>query len=189
MIAGTPIRSIAFAGLLIGLGSAMAVAASRPLAPPADQAAKIGHPGWLVEQNHGCWIWDFKPAKNEVVTWSGACAPDGPATGDGVMEWKGNLRYYGAMKDGRKTGHGSQVTSEGDQYDGDYQDGVFSGHGVYIWADGARYEGAWKASVPEGHGVYTERNVRFDGEWKNGCYRYGGGKTYLIMIDDAGSCD
>jgi hypothetical protein len=180
---------IAFAvGLSAVLAASVAAAASRPPVPPADQTAKVGHPGWLVEQLHGCWIWDFTPSNKDVVTWSGPCAPNGPATGDGVLEWKGNLRFYGTMKDGRKTGHGSQVTSEGDQYEGDYKDGVFFGHGVYIWADGSRYDGEWNNN-PEGLGEYTDPSQHYRGQWKNGCFRREAGKTYLITIDDSGSCD
>ena len=179
-------RSASLIAVLVMLATA-AAAGGRPPAPPADQLAKAGRPGWIVEQRNGCWVWDFAPGKNDVVTWTGPCAPDGPATGEGVLEWKGNLRYYGPMKEGRKSGHGSQVSSEDDRYEGDYKDGVFFGHGVYTWPDGARYEGDWNNN-PEGFGDFTFRNEHYRGQWKNGCFQRGGGATYLVTIDDSGSC-
>jgi len=162
-------------------------AASRPPALPADQLAKKGHPGWAVDQLHGCWVWNQRPEKHEVATWTGACAPDGTATGEGVLEWKDYARYIGSMKNGREDGPGKMVNAYGESYEGGHKDGEHDGQGTYVWSDGARYQGGYKNGYANGTGVFTFRNETYSGEWKNGCFN-DGKKKYRILNNNIPGC-
>jgi hypothetical protein len=122
-----------------------------------------------------------------VVTWTGSCAEDGLALGEGVLEWKNIERYTGTMKNGRKDGHGKLVNRWGDTYEGGYKAGVFDGKGTYVWSDTARYEGEYLNGYPNGSGVYTFRNEVHRGEWKNGCFN-DGKETFRINDNDVVAC-
>jgi hypothetical protein len=161
-------------------------AGPRPPAPPADQLAKDGRLGWTVDSLHGCWIWNWYPDRTEV-TWTGLCAPDGPATGEGVLEWKDKQRYVGEMKNGRKDGRGKMVNASGDIYEGTYKNGALDGKGVYAWGDGARYEGEYKDGKETGFGVFTFEGKTYSGQWVDGCFN-DGTKRYRILNDDVASC-
>jgi len=144
------------------------MAASHPPAPPADQIAREGHPGWTVDALNGCWIWNRKPFLDYFITWSGTCAPEGPATGPGLLDW-GDERFYGALKDGRKTGSGLLIDEWGGHVRGMWKDGVLDGPVAYAWADGSHYDGPFVKGYPNGHGVFTDKGKTYEGEWKDGC--------------------
>jgi hypothetical protein len=145
------------------------MAASHPPAPPADQVAREGHPGWTVDALNGCWIWNRKPYLDSFITWSGACSPEGPATGPGLLDW-GDERFYGEMKDGRKHGPALLIDEFGGHGTGTWKNGLMDGQVTYVWSDGARYVGPWVNGYPEGHGVYTEKGQKYEGKWKKGCF-------------------
>jgi hypothetical protein len=144
------------------------MAASHPPAPPAKQIATKGRPGWTVDALHGCWIWNRKPVLENFITWSGACAPDGPAIGPGLLDW-GDERFYGEMKDGRKFGKGLLIDEWGGHARGTWKNGLIDGQVVYVWDDGSHYEGPFAGGYPNGHGIFTDKGKIYEGEWKNGC--------------------
>jgi len=162
-------------------------AAARPAPPPTEQMAAVGRPGWAVDDLHGCWVWNIAPEKADVVTWTGACAADGTANGDGMLEWKDSERYTGPMKNGRKDGQGKTVNAYGDSYAGGFKAGEHDGHGKYIWSDGASYEGEYTNGYPNGSGVFSFRNDVYSGEWKNGCFN-DGTKKYRILNRKVAGC-
>lgn len=165
-----------------------ALPASAPPAPPADQLGRVDHPGWAVDEEHGCWIWNRAPEANDRVTWSGACSPSGPAEGEGVLEWVGQERFTGTLQQGRKTGKGRLVYADGGHVEATWIDGRINGQGMVVWADGSRYEGEWKDSVPDGYGTYTYYDEKYVGQWKNGCFD--DGKTrYAIYKEDTEWCE
>lgn len=163
-------------------------AGTRPPAPPAGQLARINRPGWSVDQLHGCWVWDQNPkTDDEVASWTGACAPDGSATGQGSLERKNIERYAGGMKEGRKDGQGKMVNSYGEQYEGGFRNGKLSGHGKYTWSDGANYEGNYTDDFADGNGTFTEGDKVYSGQWKMGCFD-DGQKKYSISMNGKGGC-
>jgi hypothetical protein len=166
----------------------VAATTSRPPAPPADQRAQKGRPGWTVEQTHGCWVWNKTPDSDaDVATWTGACGTDGKATGAGVLEWKDIERYIGPMVEGRKDGQGKSVNAWGDSYEGGFKNGEHEGQGTYVWGDGSRYQGNYKAGYANGFGTFTERGETYQGEWKNGCFD-DGKKQYRILNSKVPGC-
>ena len=146
-------------------------AQNRPPAPAADMLASPNHPGWSVDRRTGCWIWDDTPQQKDRVTWSGACAADGRATGHGVLEWRwrGNVsRYEGDMLEGKRSGHGI-ADSGGAHFEGEWRDDRANGRGVIIWPNGDRYDGEFRDGQPSGHGVGLATNgMRYEGELANG---------------------
>jgi hypothetical protein len=162
--------------------------APQPPAPPADQRAKKDRPGWTVDQLHGCWIWNLAPdGEADIVTWTGACATDGTATGMGVLEWKDVERYIGPMQAGRKEGQGKKVNAWGETYAGGFKYGEHDGHGTYVWSDGSRYDGNYTDGYANGLGTFTERGEVYSGEWKNGCFD-DGKKKYRILRRNVPGC-
>src|SRR5262245_61361564 len=115
------IRAVLALALVVG-GPAAAIAQSRPPAPAPDMIAAPGKAGWVVDSRKGCWLWNADPQPNETVTWSGACGPDGRATGKGTAEW-----FLDGKPDGR--------------YEGELRDGKLHGRGVYTWTTGNVYDG------------------------------------------------
>ena len=158
------------------------MAAAHPPAPPADQRATKGHAGWTVDALHGCWIWNRTGFLDHFITWSGACAPEGPATGPGVLDW-GDERFYGALQDGRKSGPGLLIDEWGGHARGTWKDGVMDGQVTYVWDGGERYEGQWVHGYPEGPGVFTDKGKTYEGQWKKGCFQ-GSGLNYNIYDPD-----
>ncbi len=144
----------------------------KPPAPPPDQLARPGHPGWSVDARSGCWLWNSVPQLDEIVTWSGKCGADGPATGQGVMEWvvggKFYGRYEGELRGGKANGRGTSVWANGDRYEGEWKDHLRHGHGTKVWASGDRYEGEWKDDERNGRGTMVWLiGHRYEGEWKD----------------------
>ncbi len=67
--------------------------------------------GWWADARTGCRVWNEVPQPGEAVTWSGACGPDGIATGYGIEEFRydGKVsRYEGEVRDGKKYGGASR---------------------------------------------------------------------------------
>lgn len=175
----------------------------RPAPPAADSIASIDHPGWTVDTEHGCWIWNPNPQQEETVRWTGACADDGPAQGEGVLAWRykrdgeqGEERYLGTMARGRMHGIGTYLESTGEIYQGEFQDGrengfglrVFPtgryegqwrqglrhGRGVMVWINGNLFRGEFREGLPEGPGeFYSVEGGWFRGNWRAGCFRDG----------------
>jgi hypothetical protein len=81
------------------------------------------------------------------VTWSGACGPDGLATGQGIEEFRQRsnvARYEGEFHAGKKNGTGTLTWPNGNRYSGTWRDGRAHGTGKFTQANGAYYEGAWE---------------------------------------------
>jgi hypothetical protein len=152
-------RMRALTGLVLSLATAamffgpVAWGQSRPAPPRAAERAAPDRPGWSVDARSGCWVWNPRPRASETVSWSGACGPDGRATGRGVLEWR--------APDG--------VT----RYEGEYRGGKKNGWGVITWASGLRYEGEWHDNKPNGPGAVISDGERYEGDWRNGCSRSG----------------
>ena len=109
-------------------------------------------PGWWTDARTGCRVWNNQPRLDETVTWSGACGPDGLATGRGVQEFH----------------HRGGVT----RYEGEFRSGKKHGTGTLTWASGSRYAGAWRDGRAHGIGVYTLSNgAYYEGTWDDGCFR------------------
>jgi hypothetical protein len=151
-----------------------ALAETPPPAPPTDKVARLGQPGWTVDQSTGCWIWNTYPGVNATVRWSGGCGRDGPANGRGILEWRyrdGTERYEGELRDGKLHGQGVYVWADGDQYEGDLQNGKMHGRGVYTNSGGDRYEGEWRDNRPHGSGEARINDLLLSGTWSEGCIR------------------
>jgi hypothetical protein len=104
------------------------------------------NPGWGTDRRTGCRVWNAVPRLDETVTWSGACGPDGLATGHGVEEFRhrgGTTRYEGGLRAGKKNGAGTLVWANGNRYAGSWRDERAHGSGTYTAASGAYYEGTW----------------------------------------------
>jgi hypothetical protein len=174
----------------------------RPAPPAADSIASIDHPGWTVDAQNGCWIWNPNPQQEETVRWTGLCA-EGPAQGEGVLAWtytregqRGDERYVGTMARGRMHGIGTYLESTGEVYQGEFQDGREQGRGLRIFPTG-RYDGEWRQGRRHGRGVmfwingnlfrgefrdglpdgpgefYSVEGGWFRGNWSAGCFREG----------------
>ena len=67
---------------MAGSGGYLALAAAL-----AVLAAAVAHaePGWTLDRNTGCRIWDDNPGPGWSVTWSGRCV-DGMGHGHGVVQ-------------------------------------------------------------------------------------------------------
>src|SRR5712664_2652959 len=159
---------------------------TRPPAPPADQLAAPGHPGWSVDTRSGCWVWNSNPRANATATWSGACNPGGPATGRGVLEWRYEesgerkvARYEGEYRDGKPHGRGVYAYASGNRYEGDYRDGKLHGRGVYTFANGNRYEGELRDDKYDGRGVLTfASGNRYEGDFRDG--KFNGRGVFML---------
>jgi hypothetical protein len=117
-----------------------------------EAAARV-RSGWAADSRTGCQVWNERPEPDETVTWSGACSPNGLAVGYGVEEF----RF------GDKTS----------RYEGEFLDGKKHGTGTKTWATGNRYVGAWLEGRAHGQGVFTMTGGRFEGDWRDGCFRDG----------------
>jgi hypothetical protein len=152
-----------------------ALAGSRPMVPPVDERASPDHPGWSIDAETGCWIWNPEPASDDVFHWSGDCDVDGKASGKGTLEWRygGDQldRYEGEYRAGKAEGVGTYFWANGKRYEGTWKNGESHGQGKYFWPDGKRYEGEWKNGSIEGRGsvIYPDGG-RYDGSWKNNAY-------------------
>jgi hypothetical protein len=177
----------------------LAEAQSRPPALPMDALASPGHPGWLVDDRTGCWVWDPFPDPNDTVAWSGGCGPDARAAGHGVVEWRSDGKvdhYEGDVLDGKLTGHGIYTSNDGSRYEGELRENKLHGHGALNYSNGNRYEGEFRDNRYDGTGVFSNANgdyykgdwrdgrangygeswtngVTYQGNWADGCYRDG----------------
>jgi hypothetical protein len=174
----------------------------RPAPPAAGEIASVDHPGWTLDAENGCWIWNPNPQQEETVRWTGAC-PEGPAQGEGVLGWnykrddeQGSERYVGTMARGRMHGIGTYLESTGEIYQGEFQDGREQGRGLRVFPTG-RYDGEWRQGLRHGRGVmfwingnlfrgefrdglpegpgefYSVEGGWFRGTWQAGCFRDG----------------
>ena len=174
----------------------------RPAAPPADAIARTGHPGWTVDAESGCWVWNPNPQQEETVRWTGPCA-EGPAQGEGLLAWRyteegetRGERYVGTMARGRMHGIGTYLDAQGAVYQGEWQEGREQGRGLRVWATG-RYDGEWRAGQRHGRGImfwingnlfrgefredrpeglgeyFSVEGGWFRGAWLAGCFREG----------------
>ena len=163
---------VCFALMLAAALPMLASAQTRPAPPPIMLRAAPGRPGWSADAGTGCWVWNSDPRPDDTVTWTGACSPDGLATGQGVEEWKNGdqiSRYEGEVQDGKAQGRGVYTFANGDRYEGEYRDDKRHGRGVFAWASGDRYEGEFRDNRRDGRGVLTTTaGSRYDGEWRNG---------------------
>jgi hypothetical protein len=150
----------------------LASAQARPAPPPVYLRAAPGRPGWSVDAGMGCWVWNSDPRPNDAVSWSGACGPDGLATGTGVEEWRSEgqvSRYEGEVRGGKAEGPGVYTFANGDRYEGEFRDDKRHGRGVFLWANGDRYEGEFRDNKRDGRGVFTNvGGSRYDGAWREG---------------------
>jgi len=157
----------------------------RPAPPAADAIAGIDRPGWTVDAESGCWVWNPNPQQEETVRWTGAC-PEGPAQGEGVLGWnykrdgrEGAERYVGTMARGRMHGIGTYLDSTGEIYQGEFQEGREHGRGLRVFPTG-RYDGEWRQGLREGRGVMFWINGNlFRGEFRNGLPE-GPGEFYSV---------
>src|SRR5438046_6047781 len=118
--------------LLMALLPTVAWDQTRPAPPPSDQLAAPGHPGWVVDAQTGCWVWNSNPPSGVVMTWSGPCSADGRATGRGSAEYRWAVegqakidRYEGEHRDGKKYGQGVYTFANGNRYEGEFRDGKY----------------------------------------------------------------
>jgi hypothetical protein len=157
---------------LLALLPTLASAQERPGPPPMYLRAAPDRPGWSVDARTGCWVWNSDPRLNDSVSWTGACSPEGRATGRGVEEWRDGdrvSRYEGEVQDGKAQGRGVYVFANGDMYWGEFRDDRRHGRGVFEWANGDRYQGEFRENKRDGRGVFTNTGgSRYDGEWRDG---------------------
>ena len=165
-------RRVCFALMLAVALPILASAQTRPAPPPIMLRAAPDRPGWSVDARTGCWVWNSDPRLNDSVSWTGACSPEGRATGRGVEEWRDGdrvSRYEGEVQDGRAQGRGVYVFANGDMYWGEFRDDRRHGRGVFEWANGDRYQGEFRENKRDGRGVFTNTGgSRYDGEWRDG---------------------
>ena len=76
---------------------------------------------WLMDTELGCRMWDWHPAPEDKVTWTGACRA-GIKMGRGVLQWYEHGRpidrFEGTFVSGRRQGSGRYVWNETDWYEG-----------------------------------------------------------------------
>jgi hypothetical protein len=155
-------KSLASAAVLaaIWLGAAGNAALAQQASPP----------GWIADPRTGCKLWNNAPAREDTVTWSGACAK---GLGKGEARWlapgKPGDSYSGEYRDGKMNGRGVYTWANGDRYDGQWRDDRRHGSGVYALANGSRYEGEFRDNEANGRGVFTYADGRVrQGEWRDG---------------------
>ena len=210
-----PSRTLLLLTLLLA-GPALAQpnrpAQPRPSAPPAETRAQPGRPGWAVDAQSGCWLWNPNPRPGATARWRGAC-PRGPAQGLGEAEWRWSEdgrprldRYAGTLRDGRVDGEGSITQANGDfyqgglrewrphgqgiailgngnRYIGEFEDGLRHGQGSMLWANGDQYDGQWRGDLPDGPGsLMRGAEPALSGQWRGGCLRLSG---RLVVLDRA----
>lgn len=181
MLSSRPVRAILPLGplarsvLLLLLGAACLSAG--PVAQEIELAAP-GKPGWALDREDGCRIWNAEPQPAQEVAWKGPC-PNGIARGRGELMWKWGSKssqYVGEMLDGRRHGHGTFTFANGDRYNGSWKLDRFHGRGTLEWANKDKYEGEFKEGAISGAGVWTAANGdRYVGQFLAG-KRHGEGE-------------
>jgi hypothetical protein len=108
---------------------------------------------WLMDTQLGCRMWDWHPAPEDKVTWTGACRA-GVKMGRGVLQW-----YE----------HGRAI----DRFEGTFVSGRRQGLGRYVWNETNWYEGVYESDLPHGPGTAHIAGEIFAGQWKRGCFIQG----------------
>lgn len=145
--------------------SALTVIALSPVAPVAFAADECdpGEPDthqvswtapcddgtWLLDTQGGCRNWDWHPAPEDTVTWSGACQA-GSKEGKGTLQW---------------VEHGRPI----DRFEGAYRRNERTGFGRYRWNELDAYEGNYVAGLPQGTGTACISGKPYTGLWHRGC--------------------
>jgi hypothetical protein len=114
---------------------------------------------WLLDLQTGCRLWDWRPDREDSVTWSGAC-PKGLKEGAGIVQW---------------FEHGRPI----DRFEGVFERGRRRGFGRYYWPAGQRFEGYYDDDLPSGRGTITIDGMSYAGSWRRGCLAH---KDKLIAI-------
>jgi hypothetical protein len=104
---------------------------------------------WLFDPENGCRMWDWHPAPEDTVTWTGACRA-------GVKEGKGSAQWYE---------HGRPI----DRFDGTYRNGRRSGFGRYRWTPSETFQGQYAGGLPHGQGTIEIAGKSYTGRWNHGC--------------------
>jgi hypothetical protein len=122
---------------------------------------------WLFEPGVGCRMWDWHPAAEDRVTWTGRCN-DGAKSGYGRVQW-----YE----------HGRPI----DRFEGTFAAGRRQGAGRYTWNEDNWYVGLYQDDVPNGLGTAYIGGETFSGQWHAGCFR---ARTRTVAIGvPRKSCD
>ncbi|MGD9886297.1 MAG: hypothetical protein AB7F22_02460 [Reyranella sp.] len=142
---------------------ALALAAADIRAEPCDvgepDSLEISWTGpcrdgsWELDPRVGCRLWDWRPAPEDVATWSGVCR-------SGRMEGRGVVQWYE---------HGRPI----DLFEGTFRRGKREGLGRYEWPAGQRYQGVYMAGLPDGQGSVTIDGITYAGTWRRGCLKHG----------------
>ena len=104
---------------------------------------------WLLDTVLGRRMWDWHPAPEDTVTWSGSCHR-GSKEGKGILQW---------FEHGRKI----------DRFEGTYRNNQRVGPGSYRWTDRDSFEGTYSAGLPQGPGTIYISGLPYSGAWKRGC--------------------
>jgi hypothetical protein len=121
---------------------------------------------WLLDTEKGCRMWDWHPAPEDTVTWSGACRA-GSKEGRGVLQW---------------FEHGRPI----DRFEGTYRNNQRVGAGHYRWTDLDAFEGNYAAGLPQGPGTAYISGRPYTGVWKRGCLEVGG--KVIAIGTSIGTC-
>ena len=108
---------------------------------------------WLMDTELGCRMWDWHPAPEDKVSWTGACR-GGIKMGRGVLQW-----YE----------HGRPI----DRFEGTFVSGHRQGRGRYVWNKTDWYDGVYENDLPNGSGTAQIAGVIFVGQWNHGCFIQG----------------
>jgi hypothetical protein len=121
----------------------------------AEQAtAQTRQPGWTVDAQSGCRVWNPSPEPEDSIKWQGPCV-NGFADGKGVLRWYSIGNHY--------------ETDEGE-----FREGKLNGFAILTWTSGRRFEGMWRDQKPNGQGTLrTSDGEVYTGEWRNGCFKQG----------------
>lgn len=109
---------------------------------------------WLFDPENGCRMWDWHPAPEDGVTWTGTCRA-------GLKEGKGSAQWYE---------HGRPI----DRFDGTYRGGQRTGPGHYRWTEAEVFEGRYVAGLPHGPGTIRIAGQSYTGQWNHGCLELDG---------------
>jgi len=108
---------------------------------------------WLMDTGLGCRMWDWHPAPEDIVTWTGRCRA-GMKEGDGVVQW---------------FEHGRPI----DRFEGRFVGGRRQGRGRYVWNETDWYDGFYANDLPHGPGTARIAGVALAGHWTRGCLKLG----------------
>ena len=147
------IRSLALL-LVIALATTPAGAAECDSTEPDSVQISWSTPcedgSWLLDPETGCRMWDWHPAPEDTMTWSGICRA-GLKEGAGVLQW---------------FEHGRPI----DRFEGTFRGNQRTGFGRYSWTPDDRYEGQYEGGLPHGRGTARIAGETFTGNWRQGCF-------------------